>query len=193
MTEIPSENSARERSLLESRRARPRWGQILVWSGLALFLAILGLALLNSQRGRVAIGERAPEFTLPSFDGQTYRLSELRGKVVLVNIWASWCVPCENEAPLLEAAWNHYQSRGDVIFLGVDYTDTERAALAYLKRFGITYPNGPDLGTRIYTAYRATGVPETFIVDQNGLLAAIRVGEFTSLEEINALIDPLLK
>ena len=130
MSEIVSETSAQEAPVIEAKRSRPRWGQMLVWVGLILLLVIVGLVLFNNRRGRVAVGEPAPDFSLTSFDGQTYRIAELRGKVILVNIWASWCVPCENEAPLLEAAWRYYQPRGNVIFLGVDYTDTEKAALA---------------------------------------------------------------
>ncbi len=193
MSELISETSLPEESTLPAKRNRPRWGYFVVWGGLIVFLAILGLALYNSQRGRVAIGERAPVFTLTSFAGQTYSVSELKDKVVLVNFWASWCVPCANEAAYLQAAWKYYQPRGDVLFLGVDYTDTEKAARAYIQRFGITYPNGPDLGTRVSDMYRMTGVPETFIIDQNGRLADFKYGEFTSLEEIKLKIDPLLK
>ena len=155
-------------STLPEKGNRPRWGYFIVWGGLIVFLAIVGFALVKSQRGRVAVGERAPDFSLTSFDGQAYKVSELKGKVLLVNFWASWCVPCANEAAYLQAAWKSYPPRGDVLFLGVDYTDTEKAARAYIQKFGITYPNGPDLGTRISGMYRMTGVPETFIIDQNG-------------------------
>jgi cytochrome c biogenesis protein CcmG/thiol:disulfide interchange protein DsbE len=168
-------------------------GTVLVWTFLLVLLAIVGLALYNNQKGRVAVGEPAPDFTLTSFDGQTYQLSELKGKVVVMNIWASWCVPCEKEAPFLEEAWKHFEPRGDVLFLGVDYTDTHKAAQAYIDRFGITYPNGPDLGTRIYDTYRATGVPETFLIDQDGVLADFKYGEFASTEEIIAKVEGLLE
>lgn len=193
MTETLSETSIQEQSSTDTKRPRSRWGVFLVWGGLILLLAVVGFSLYNSQRGRVRVGERAPDFSLTSFDGQAYTISELKGKVVLVNIWASWCVPCEKEAPFLEAAWKYFEPRGDVLFLGVDYTDTHKAAQAYIKRFGITYPNGPDLGTRIYDTYRATGVPETFIIDQNGILADFKYGEFTSTEEIIGAVERLLK
>lgn len=174
-------------------RKRPRWGRILAWVGLAALLILLFLGLLRTQQGPAAVGSKAPDFTLTSFEGQQYRLADLLGKVVLVNFWASWCKPCEQEAADLEAAWRYYQPRNDVIFLGVDWTDTEKNAMGYLTNFDITYPNGPDLGTRISQAYRTTGVPETYIIDRNGVLASVKLSPFLSLEEIRQAIDPLLQ
>jgi cytochrome c biogenesis protein CcmG/thiol:disulfide interchange protein DsbE len=169
---------------------RPQWGRIFAWIGLGLLLLILFLGLLRAQEGPVAVGKRAPDFTLTSFDGQEYRLSDLRGKVVVLNFWASWCKPCEQEAADLEAAWRYYQGQGDgVVFLGVAYTDTEKNALEYLEKFDITYPNGPDLGTRISQAYRITGVPETYIIDRDGVLAYARLSPFLSLDEILAGVE----
>jgi len=193
MSEQISKISIQGESALPEKGSRRRRGYYLVWGGLIVFLAIIGLALYNSQRGRVAVGEKAPQFNLASFDGKSYNIPDLKGKVILINFWASWCVPCANEAGYLQTAWKSYEQRDDVLFLGVDYTDTEKSARAYLQRFGITYPNGPDLGTRISDMYRMTGVPETFIIDQNGRLADFKYGEFTSAEEIQQKIDRLLK
>jgi cytochrome c biogenesis protein CcmG/thiol:disulfide interchange protein DsbE len=116
----------------------------------------------------------------------------MTGKVVLVNFWASWCKPCEQEAADLEEAWRYYQPRGDVLFLGIAWTDTEAASLEYLKRFDISYPNGPDLGTKISQVYRITGVPETYIIGKDGKLGYLKLSPFTSLAEIKAAIEPLL-
>ncbi len=85
-----------------------------------------------------------------------------------------------------------YQDSGEVVFLGVDYVDTEPEAQAYLEKFDITYPNGPDLGTRISQAFRIRGVPETYIIDKEGVLADAKIGPFQSLDDIIAAIDPLL-
>jgi cytochrome c biogenesis protein CcmG/thiol:disulfide interchange protein DsbE len=156
-------------------------------------LVLLFLGLLRTQQGPVAVGNPAPDFTLTAFDGQQYRLSELRGKIVVLNFWASWCKPCEQEAADLETAWRAYQPSGDVVFLGVAWTDTEKKSLEYLDRFGISYPNGPDLGTRISQSYRTTGVPETYIIDKDGNLAYVKLSPFLSLDEIRQAIDPLLR
>jgi cytochrome c biogenesis protein CcmG/thiol:disulfide interchange protein DsbE len=166
--------------------------KVLLWGGLILFLVVLGVGLYRSQQGQVNVGQAAPEIELTTFDGETYRLSEYRGSVVVINFWASWCESCKPEARDLEAAYQFYKPRGDVLFLGVDYVDTEPEALAYLEEFGITYPNGPDLRTEISQAYRIRGVPETFVIDQEGVIAHLQIGPFRSLEEILATIDPLL-
>jgi cytochrome c biogenesis protein CcmG/thiol:disulfide interchange protein DsbE len=173
--------------------SRPRWGWILAWVALFALLVLLFFGLRRTQQGPVKIGRVAPDFTLTTFDGHEIRLSEQKGKVVVLNFWASWCKPCEREAADLETAWRYYQPGGDVVFLGVDWTDTEKKAEQYLTKFGITYPNGPDLGTRISQAYRTTGVPETYIIDRDGVLAYVKFSPFLSIDEIKNAIDPLLE
>lgn len=166
--------------------------KLLLWGGLVFLLIFLGIGINQSQKGQVGRGEMAPDFELISFSGETYQLSDFRGSVIVVNFWASWCESCKPEAVDLEAAYKFYQPREDVLFLGVDYVDTEPEALAYLEEFQITYPNGPDLRTKISQAYRITGVPETFVIDQEGVIVHVRIGPFKSLEEIKSYIDPLL-
>jgi cytochrome c biogenesis protein CcmG/thiol:disulfide interchange protein DsbE len=75
----------------------------------------------------------------------------------------------------------------------VAWTVTDKKSLEYLSRFGISYPNGPDLGTRMAQAYRITGVPETYIIDQNGVLAYVKLSPFLSIQELKSAIDPLLE
>ncbi len=160
------------------------WGAVLVVAGVVFLLALVGFQLVRTQRG-VQVGDRVPEdLTLTTYHGETYRLGDLRGKVVFINFWASWCKPCEEEAPFLQEAWERLEGRGDVIFLGVAWTDTDAKARAYLERFNVTYPNGPDLGTRWAQVFRIRGVPETYILDRDGRLAYIKIGPFVSTQEI---------
>ncbi len=171
---------------------RPGWGRIAAWVGLFALLIVVAMVLARKQQGPVAIGQKPPSLTLTTFDGQKIGPAEMAGKVVLINFWASWCKPCEQEAPYLESAWQYYKPRGDVIFLGIAWTDTESASLAFMKKFNVTYPNGPDIGTVISQAYRTTGVPETYIIDKSGVLASMKLSPYTSSTEIQAAIDPLL-
>jgi cytochrome c biogenesis protein CcmG/thiol:disulfide interchange protein DsbE len=191
MTEAPTTSAP--------KRGVPVWVQVLIWAVLIVLLVILAIALNRSQRGTVQPGDRIGEFTLPVFSGYEFNgqseiaLADLRGKVVLINFWASWCKPCEQEAADLRASWANYKDGGQVVFLGVDYVDTEPEARAYLQKFGITYPNGPDVGTRISQAFRIKGVPETYFVDQTGTLRYVQIGPFTSVDQIKSIIDPMLE
>jgi len=193
------------------RRGMPVWVQLIVWAGLIGLLVILAFGLAKTQQVSVGTGDTISTFNLKFFEGYAYQgkasiaLADLKGKVVVVNFWASWCKPCEQEAAALEAAWKAYEPGGKVVFLGVDYVDTEPEARAYLKKFGITYPNGPDLETRISQLFRIKGVPETYFIDQDGKLVYVQIGPFVPLpkigseelvqpeEQIQAIIDPLLE
>ena len=168
-------------------------GALAAWIGVFALLALLAFGLLRNQEGPVTVGEVVPNFTMTTFEGEQISLEDLKDKVVVLNFWASWCKPCEEEAADLEAAWRIYAPRGDVVFLGVDYVDTETEAMVYLEKFDITYPNGPDLRTKISQAFRIRGVPETYIIGKDGKLAAFKISPFTSLLEIQSMIDPLLE
>lgn len=166
--------------LANDPQTRPRsvgWAWILVWAFLAGLIGIVGWKLWQSGLGQVSSGT-APDFTLNTFDGKTVRLSDLKGQAVVINFWASWCVPCRDEAPILERVWREYQNQG-VVFVGVAYLDDETAARAFIAEFNLTYFNGADLGTRISTLYRIKGVPETFFVTRAGELQSVFVGPMT--------------
>lgn len=181
------------------RRGVPLWVQVVVWIGLLGLLVVVALGLRLAQQGSVQVGDTILPFNLQLFEKYTYEgkseisLADLKGKVVVINFWASWCIPCEQEAAELESAWQFYQPDGKVIFLGVDYVDTEPEALGYLNKFNISYPNGPDLQTRVSQMFRISGVPETYVLDQDGKLVTSQIGPFTSEDQIHAMIDPLLK
>lgn len=155
-------------------------GRALAYGFVLALLGLVGWGLIRVQAGPREKGP-APDFTLSAFDGSTLTLSELTGRVVVINFWASWCPPCREEAAYLEATWRKYENQG-VVFIGVDYVDTEAEALAYIDEFEITYPNGPDLGTAISQAYRIKGVPETFFVAKDGSLRGVKIGPLTPSE-----------
>ena len=115
----------------------------------------------------------------------------------MVNFWASWCKPCEQEASEIQAAWQEYEPTGQVVFIGADYVDTPNEANLYLKKFNITYPNGEDRDIQherpLSQYFRIIGVPETYFIDQDGVLQYVQIGPFSSIDQIRAQIDPLLK
>jgi cytochrome c biogenesis protein CcmG/thiol:disulfide interchange protein DsbE len=172
----------------EAGSLRTHWHWLAVGLLIAL-LALMGWGLQAQAGGPVESGS-APDFSLTTFEGETITLSELRGQVVIINFWASWCPPCREEAAYLEATWRKYKDQG-VVFLGVDYVDAEPNALAYIEEFDITYPNGPDIAQKISKAYSIKGVPETFYVDKTGQLRGVHIGPLYA-PTLDDKIDELL-
>lgn len=163
-----------------------RWKKLLrlltIASVLVSVLLLLAYGLGTDPRAIPSplIGREAPLFTLSLFDGGTLRLADMRGQVVVLNFWASWCYPaCWNEAPRLQAAWDQYRDQG-VMIVGLNYQDREADARAFIERFGKTFPNGPDTGTRIAIDYGVYGVPETFFIDPQGRIAHKHIGEIST-------------
>jgi len=137
------------------------------------------------------IGKPAAPFSLTSFDGAALSLSALRGRVVVMNFWASWCYPaCYEEAPALARAWEAYKDRG-VSFIGVNIQDKEEPARKFLARFGHTFPNAPDPAGRVSVDYGVYGVPETFFIDRAGNIRGKHVGALTDAI-VKQYVDPLL-
>ena len=185
MNDVP-EQSALEEALAEPvpiRRALS-FGTICVLIGLASLVVIIGLQLVKRNLTQPQAG-LAPEFTLTLFDGKPFELTEQRGKIVIINFWASWCGPCREEAPILQEVWDRFREQG-VVVIGIAYVDTESRSRAFIDEFDITYPNGPDVGTVVADQYRIQGVPETFVVDETGNIAEQIIGPVRSgqLEEI---------
>jgi cytochrome c biogenesis protein CcmG/thiol:disulfide interchange protein DsbE len=182
----------------DTKRGVPLGTQIAIWVFLVGLLGLVGFGLRRAQNPMAVVGKPVPDFSLVYYAGYEYngnaemKLSDLQGKIVVINIWASWCKPCEQEAPDLEEAWQFYKDGNDVIFIGVDYVDTPAGANEYLTKFNITFPNAPDLKSNISSILnRQMGVPETYFIDRAGILRHVKIGPFTSVNEIKSVIQSI--
>jgi len=149
-----------------------------------LVLALLATATMRHQQtlaigAALARGETppVPDVTLPALDGPAVSLQAFTGHPVVLNFWASWCIPCRDEAPLLEGIWQEFRPQG-LIVLGVDTQDLEGPARAFVREFHITYPTLRDPDGSFARLFGTTGVPETFFIDRNGRI----LGKFPGAE-----------
>jgi cytochrome c biogenesis protein CcmG, thiol:disulfide interchange protein DsbE len=145
-------------------------------AAVAVVVALLGLLGWKLAQGDSEVTTElarggspvAPAFTLERLDEPgELSLASLRGKTVVLNFWASWCAPCRDEMPLLQAGWQRWQGK-NVVFVGVDAKDDRGYARAFLERYGVTYPNVYDGKASLIGRYGVTGYPETFFVDADG-------------------------
>jgi thiol-disulfide isomerase/thioredoxin len=145
---------------------------------------------------RVPADERAGQIDLPGtlLGGGSFNVADHRGKVVVVNVWGSWCPPCRAEAPGLQRLWTAYKGKG-VQFVGIDTRDTTAAAQAFERRFGITYPSVSDEDGQLLLTFRKTlppnAIPSTIVLDRQGRVAARIVGATTE-EKLRRLVDDVL-
>jgi cytochrome c biogenesis protein CcmG, thiol:disulfide interchange protein DsbE len=130
------------------------------------------------------VGRPAAPFTLQTFEGQVVSLASLRGRVVVLNFWASWCYPaCYEEAPVLERSWRAYRERG-VAVVGVAIEDKAEASRKFITDYSLSFPNAPDPGGKVSVDYGLWGVPETFFIDRAGRIR---------LKQTGALSDELFR
>jgi cytochrome c biogenesis protein CcmG/thiol:disulfide interchange protein DsbE len=170
-------------------------GQVLAVGVVVALLGLLVWKLATEEGSGVAQALEegkvvaAPNFELPRLDRDgELRLSSLRGKAVVVNFWASWCEPCKEEAPVLEAAWRKYRSRGLVV-VGIDAQDFERDARRFMRKYGMTYPVVHDGPGETLGDFGLTGFPETFFVDRRGRLVGQRVAGAIDRETLDENIE----
>jgi cytochrome c biogenesis protein CcmG, thiol:disulfide interchange protein DsbE len=171
-----------------------RWLLVAVVAVLAALLALLFWGLREGPRsdvGRaVPLNQPAPQFTVTTIDGKRLALGDLRGKTVVLNIWASWCVPCRDEAVELNRSYALYQAR-DVVFVGIAWNDNDGQVRKFVDQYKIPYAIALDPEGKIAIDLGITGVPETYLIDAQGNLTQKWIGPITS-EQLNGLLAPMV-
>jgi cytochrome c biogenesis protein CcmG, thiol:disulfide interchange protein DsbE len=136
-------------------------------------IGLLGYGLLSKGEAKIAVGDPVPDRSLPVLGGPGQgSIADYRGRWVLVNLWASWCIPCRQEAPVLDGFARRYRAH-DVSVLGIDVQDNSDDALAFVREYKVDYPQLRSVGDERSVAFGSTGVPENFLVDPRGRLALI--------------------
>ena len=120
-------------------------------------------------------GRAAPDFILPSLDTETYRLSDLQGRPIIINLWATWCVPCRAEMPELVRTYNEHKDAGLAV-LAVDVKESDAEVQRFADEFGMTFPILMDRSGEVASAYRMTGLPQSYFIDRTGVIQEIAIG-----------------
>jgi thiol-disulfide isomerase/thioredoxin len=165
-----------------------------VFMGVLAIVGLLTFGLVTKGEARLQVGDAVPTTSLPVLGSgsQTGSLADHKGKWVLVNVWASWCGPCRDEAPEIEAFYKRHQSENFEV-LGIDTQETGEGGLNFVDEFGLTYPQLHD-GDGHYAkeGLKTTGVPESFLVDPDGNLAGYIPGQVTE-EWLNGEVAPKIE
>lgn len=164
----------------------------ILWTVVSRVPSAVGAPLSSSPSPRE--GFLAPDFTLDTLDGNKITLSDLRGKIVVVNFWATWCLPCREETPALEKAYEQYKHSGMVI-LGLNLTnqDSVNDVEFFVQEFGLTYPILLDQDGSVGYLYQVKGLPTTFFINREGTIRTVLVGGPMSETFIRSKIEALLK
>jgi DsbE subfamily thiol:disulfide oxidoreductase len=167
---------------------------------IAVFIVAIAIILFSVKREEtpktqaVVVGLNAPEFSLSDPSGKTYTLSELKGSVVFINFWATWCPPCIEEMPSIQNLYNGFKDRKEFRMVTILYKDDYEKAMAYMKQNNYALPVLIDREGKSAKAYGVTGVPETYIVDKQGVLRQKVIGPADwNSTEADSLISNLLK
>ena len=169
------------------------WKKLIVPAAILPVLLLLAYGFKTDPRQIPSplVGRPAPSFALPVYDGGNTSLEQLRGRPIILNFWASWCFPaCYEEAPALEAAWQAYREKG-LMVLGVDIQDREADGKAFIERFKLSFPNGPDSRGTLSIDYGVYGVPETFFIGRDGKIHYKHVGALTG-QVLRSKIEEML-
>ena len=150
---------------------------LIVAAAVAAGLAAVVLLSQGSVGEGASLGQLAPDFELSDLEGRPVALAALRGKVLFVNFWATWCAPCRDEAPSLQKLYARLQPRGfEVLAVSIDASSEEGAVRDFVREFSLAFPILADPKQRAYRSFGATGVPETYLIDADGRLAEKFIG-----------------
>lgn len=178
---------------------RPNSRRQLIWLlmgmaalGILIWLAVLIQTGFNFASGEAQESEERPEidFTVKDLSGQSVSLSTLRGKVVLVNFWATWCSPCKEEMPLLQAYYDAHKE-DDFVLVGVNVSDDVEDAQAFIDQSGYTFPVWSDPPGNVLIDLNMNGLPASLVVDEQGKLVKRWIGPLAQ-EDLEDVITPLL-
>lgn len=160
-----------------------------IWASAAPAAATTG-GLIPSPRE----GFLAPDFTLELLGGGQVTLSELRGKGVVINLWASWCPPCRAEMPAIQRVYERSKGRGlEVLAVNTTYQDSERAALEFTQELGLTFPVPLDRSGTVSRSYQLRALPSTFFVDRDGIIRKVIIGGPMSEVTIQTAVEEILE
>ena len=137
------------------------------------------------------IGKTAPGFTLKGLDGQEVSLSDLRGKPVLLNFWASWCGPCRLEMPFLQQIYEKWTGEG-LVLLAVNLQEDQNTVQEFVRNGGFTFPILLSPGNEVPLAYNIRGIPATFFIDADGIIRDIKIGAFSGVGEVESKLAKIM-
>jgi cytochrome c biogenesis protein CcmG, thiol:disulfide interchange protein DsbE len=163
-------------------------------SAVALLIVLSGL--LGMAARPPLVGSPAPEIVLKDLQGRDVKLSDLRGKVVLVNFWATWCKPCKEEMPSMEILWDNFKSEDFVLLaISMDRVTTKKDISPFLESMRLTFPILTDSWGQTDKRYKLMGVPETYIIDQKGVLREKVIGprDWTLADSVATIVQLLHK
>lgn len=184
-------------TLEEEKEGKGRTKSSAIIIAIVILAGIIGAVWLQSSKyAPVTVGSPAPDFTLADRDGNKYTLSSLKGKVVFVNFWATWCKTCKEEMPSMQALYSYMKQRNmpfEMLAISMDRVTTQKEIEPFAKSLGLTFPILLDAWGKTDGDYKLTGVPETYIIDQDGKVAEKIIGprDWTTIEAVQKIFTLL--
>lgn len=189
----------RAKRLIQFVNDTPRWMSLVA----AVFLLGVTWIWFSAEPGSAGTGDRipspregflAPDFTLEGQSGRSWTLSDLRGNVVMVNLWASWCPPCRAEMPALQQVFEHYQDQGvEILAINTTYQDREVDARAFIDEMNLSFPILFDRTGDVSRQYQLRAMPSTFFIDQEGVIQKVILGGPISEATFQTAVEELMR